>query len=266
MHIAGTSLRPLEVWRRDVSAAQAIDFARSIAATMVRGGSGAMVTDLGPRPRGQLVLYERESCPYSRLVREALSHLDLDALIKPCPLGEWRNRGELRRLSGDETVPFLVDEGTGHMLGGSKAIVAYLFDRYGHKRLPLQLRVHRLAELTSKLATRLRGKEEAPHQTADPPPKPLELYGYEASPYSRIVREKLDDLGLPYLCRNLARGSLRRAVFVAQHGREQFPLLLDPNTNVLMFESDDIARYLHEQYAPKLRLPASFRRIVMVVS
>ena len=53
-------------------------------------------------------------------------------------------------------------------------------------------------------------------------------------------------------------------MFVAQHGREQFPLLLDPNTNVLMFESDDIARYLHEQYAPKPRLPASFRRVMVV--
>jgi glutathione S-transferase len=262
MHIAGTSIKPLEVWRRDVSAAQAFDFARSLAATMVRGGSGSMVTTPGARPIGQLVLYERETCPYSRLVREALSHLDLDALIKPCPPGEWRHRGELRMLSGDEQVPFLIDEGTGRMLGDSKAIIAYLFDSYGQHRLPLQLRMHGLAELTSKLATRLRGKDETPHEPAEPPQKPLELYGYEASPYSRAVREKLDELGLPYVCRNLARGSLRRAPFVAQHGREQFPLLLDPNTNVLMFESDDIARYLHEQYAPKPRLEPSFRHAV----
>jgi glutathione S-transferase len=266
MHIAGTSLKPLEVWRRDVSTAQTVEFARSIAATMVRGASGAMVTSLGPRPAGQLVLYERETCPYSRLVREALSHLDLDALIKPCPPGEWRNHGELRMLSGGVQVPFLVDEGTGRMLGGSKAIIEYLFDRYGQHRLPLQLRMHPLAELTSKLATRLRGKEDKPHEPAEPPQKPLELYGYEASPYSRRVREKLDELGLPYVCRNLARGSLRRAVFVAQHGREQFPLLLDPNTNVLMFESDDITRYLHEQYEPKPRLEAGFRRFVMMMS
>lgn len=266
MHIAGTSIKPLEVWRRDVSSAQALDFARSIAATIVRGGSGGMVTSYGARPAGQLVLYERETCPYSRLVREALSHLDLDALIKPCPFGEWRHHGELRMLSGDEQVPFLVDEGTGQKLGGSKAIIAYLFERYGDGRLPLQLRVHPLAELTSKLATRLRGREDKPHEPAEPPNKPLELYGYEASPYSRTVREKLGELGIPYVCRNLARRSLRRAVFVAQHGREQFPLLLDPNTNVLTFESDDIARYLHERYAPKPRLPASFRRVVMVTS
>lgn len=265
MYIAGTSLKPLEVWRSDVSAAQAADFARSIAATMVRGGSGAMVTTPGARPAGQLVLYERESCPYSRLVREALSHLDLDALIKPCPRGEWRNTGELRLLSGDEQVPFLIDEGTGRMLGDSKAIIAYLFDTYGQHRLPLQLRMHGLAELTSKLATRLRGKDDKPHQSAEPPPRPLELYGYEASPYSRTVREKLGALGLPYVCRNLARGSLRRALFVAQHGREQFPLLLDPNTNVLMFESEDIERYLHNQYAPRPRLEETFKRFVVMV-
>lgn len=266
MHIAGTSLKPLELWRRDVSSAQAIDFARSIAATMVRGGSGAVVTSPGARPVGQLVLYERETCPYSRLVREALSCLDLDVLIKPCPAGDWRHRGELRKLSGKEEVPFLVDEGAHRMLGGSQQIIHYLFDRYGQHRLPLPLRFQPLAELTSKLATKLRGKENTPHETAAPPPKPLELWSYEASPYSRVVREKLGELGVPYLCRNLARGSLRRAVFVAQYGREQFPLLLDPNTNVLMFESDDIMSYLHEHYAPRLRLEANPRRIIVMIS
>jgi glutathione S-transferase len=266
MQIAGTSLKPLEVWRRDVTKEQALDFARSLAATMVRGGSGGVVTSVGPRPVGQLVLYERESCPYSRLVREALSALDLDALIKPCPPGEWRHRGELRLLSGAEKVPFLVDEGAGVMLGDSQLIVAYLFDRYGDHRVPLQLRFQPLAELTSKLATRLRGKDDKPHERATPPALPLELWSYEASPYSRVVREELGELGVPYVSHNLARGSLRRAVFVAQHGREQFPLLHDPNTNVLMFESDDIVRYLKDQYAPRLQLEASLRRFVIMVS
>jgi glutathione S-transferase len=266
MQIAGTSLKPLEVWRRDVSKAQAIDFARSLAATMVRAGSGGMVTSVGPRPVGQLVLYERETCPYSRLVREALSHLDLDALIKPCPPGAWRHRGELRLLSGQEKVPFLVDEGAGVMLGDSQHIVQYLFARYGQHHVPLQLRYQPLAELTSKIASRLRGHNDEAHERATPPARPLELWSYEASPYSRAVREKLGELGVPYVCHNLARGSTRRPVFAARHGREQFPLLHDPNTNVLMFETDDIVRYLREQYAPRLRLTAGARRVVILVS
>jgi glutathione S-transferase len=266
MQIAGTSLKPFEVWRRDVTKKQALDFARSIAATMVRGGSGGMVTSVGPRPAGMLILYEREACPYSRLVREALSALDLDVLIKPCPPGEWRHRGELRMLSGEETVPFLVDEGAGFMLGGSQQIIQYLFDHYGDRRVPLPLRFQPLAELTSKVATLLRGKDDRPHERAAPPVQPLELWSYEASPYSRVVREKLGELGVPYICHNMARGSLRRAVFVARHGREQFPLLHDPNTNVLMFESDEIVRYLDDQYAPRLRLAESARRFVILVS
>lgn len=265
MQIAGTSLKPLEVWRRDVSKDQALDFARSLAATMVRGGSGGVVTALGARPIGQLVLYERETCPYSRLVREALSALDLDALIKPCPPGEWRHRGELRLLSGAEKVPFLVDEGAGVMLADSQHIIAYLFERYGQQRVPLQLRFQPLAELTSKLASRLRGKDDKAHQRATPPLRPLELWSYEASPYSRVVREQLGELGIPYVSHNLARGSSRRAVFAAEHGREQFPLLHDPNTNVMMFESDDIVRYLKDQYAPRLRLEASARRFLIMV-
>jgi glutathione S-transferase len=264
MRIAGTSLKPLEVWRRDVDARDALDFGRSLAVSLLRGGSGALATMIGPRPKGQLVLYERETCPYSRLVREALTHLDLDALIKPCPPGEWRNRGELHAVSGDEQVPFLVDQGTGVMLRGSQNIVQYLFQRYGTGDVPIQLRPHKLAELTSRLASEVRGKHDKARELANHPAQPLELWSYEASPYSRLVRERLGELGLPYVCHNLGRRSPRRPLFVAQHGRAQFPLLHDPNTNTLMFESADIMRYLDDQYAPKLRLVAAIRRLVIV--
>jgi hypothetical protein len=141
-----------------------------------------------------------------------------------------------------------------------------LFDRYGQQRVPLPLRFQPLAELTSKLATRMRGRDDEPRERATCPALPLELWSYEASPYSRVVREELGQLGVPHVSHNLARGSTRRAVFVAEHGREQFPMLRDPNTNVLMFESDDIVRYLKDQYAPRLQLEASPRRFVVVVS
>jgi len=266
MQIAGTSLKPLEIWRHDVRTQDALDFGRSLAAVALRAGSGGLVTSVGARPRGRLILYERETCPYSRLVREALNHLDLDALIKPCPPGQWRHRGELRALSGEEKVPFLVDEGRGVKLGDSRQIVKYLFDSYGDQHLPVQLRVHKLAELSSRLTSYVRGKQDKARELAVAPREPLELWSYEASPYSRVVRERLGELGLPYTCHNLARRSPRRPSFVASYGRAQFPLLVDPNTNVMMFESDQIVRYLGEQYAPKLRLPATIRRLVVVLT
>ena len=39
------------------------------------------------RPEKPIVIYEFESCPYCRKVREAIAVLDLDALILPCPKG-----------------------------------------------------------------------------------------------------------------------------------------------------------------------------------
>ena len=76
MQIAGTSLRPLEIWRSDVSLDEARNFATSTLATIVRLGSGGMVHGVGPRPHDALVLYDLEWDPASRIVREALSELD----------------------------------------------------------------------------------------------------------------------------------------------------------------------------------------------
>ena len=48
---------------------------------------------------------------------------------------------------------------------------------------------------------------------------------------------------------NVARGSAAREAFVARSGKMQVPYLVDPNTNVEMFESADILAYLDETYA-----------------
>ena len=62
-------------------------------------------------------------------------------------------------------------------------------------------------------------------------------------------RETLCELELTYVLRNVARGSERRADFVARSGKMQVPYLVDPNTGVEMFESADIIGYLNETYA-----------------
>jgi glutathione S-transferase len=77
----------------------------------------------------------------------------------------------------------------------------------------------------------------------------LEFYGFEASPYCRLVREVLCELELRYVLHNVAKGSAQRDAFVARSGKMQVPYLVDPNTGVEMFESADIVAYLRETYA-----------------
>ena len=82
------------------------------------------------------------------------------------------------------------------------------------------------------------------------PEQPLELWSYEASPWSRFVRQRLGQLGLAHVSHNLARQSPRRDAFRKRHGRVQFPFLLDPNTGVSTFESDAICDYIDSTYGP----------------
>ena len=248
MQIAGTSLKPLELWRRDVTLDEARNFASALAAAAVRAGSGARVTFAGPRPTDVLVLFERESCPYSRLVREVLSELDLDALIKPCPAGEGPNNRELLDASGKSEVPFLVDRSKRVSLGGSENIVRYLTSNYGSHAAPARLQVSRVTLLSSRLASSLRGGDLRYGSPKLQPDAPLELWNYEASPYCRMVRERLGQLGIPYHSHNMARHSPKRVEFKQRFGREQFPYLFDPNTGVGMFESRAILRYLQDTY------------------
>jgi glutathione S-transferase len=80
------------------------------------------------------------------------------------------------------------------------------------------------------------------------PRQPLELWSFEASPFSRIVREKLCSLEIPYRLHNVGKGSPSRPAFERRAGRVQVPFLVDPNTNVEMFESADIVHYLEATY------------------
>ena len=248
MDIAGSSIDPLFFWREEHDRARAFDVGTSFLATIVRGGSGTVVGRLGARPERDLILYEKESCPFSRLAREALSILDLDADIVPCPEGADVHREQLVRVGGEEQLPFLIDPNTATHLYDSAAIVKHLFETYGEGPPPPPLRSIAIAKRTSQLASKLRGgrgDEKAPRRECD---ERLELFGYEGGAYTRLVREKLSGYALPWTCRSLARNSPRRHAFEATHGRLQFPFLRDPNTGAELFESDAICRYLDEQY------------------
>ncbi len=62
-----------------------LDLATSFGATVSRLGAGVEAGEFGARPEKPLELYEFEACPYCRKVRDALTSLDLEALIHPCP-------------------------------------------------------------------------------------------------------------------------------------------------------------------------------------
>ncbi len=106
------------------------DVTTSIMTTLARLGSGVAVGNLGPRPAQLLEIYEFEACPFCRKVREALSILDLDARILPCPKGGKRFRAELIERGGKALFPYLVDPNTEVAMFESAEIVSYLERTY----------------------------------------------------------------------------------------------------------------------------------------
>jgi glutathione S-transferase len=228
-----------------------LDVATAVAATLARVGSGAYVGTLGKRPEKPLELYEFEACPFCRKVREALSMLDLDAAIYPCPKGGPRFRQELKQRAGKAQFPYLVDPNTGKEMYESDDIVSYLYKTYGDGKVPLLLSAGPLTDLTAGLASAYRPFQGRRYEPATPPEQPLELYSVEASPFCRIVREVLSSMEIPYLLHNVAKGSPKRPAFIEHSGKMMVPYLIDPNTGVEMFESADIITYLRETYAER---------------
>jgi glutathione S-transferase len=221
------------------------------------------------QPARHLKLYEFEACPYCRLVREALTELDLDALIYPTPHGGKRFRPKVEKLGGKQQFPFLVDPNTGESMYESDAIIDYLYRRYGGRAAPTRL-LRPLDVSTSVLASIPRLRAGAQARPSKAPKRPLELFSFESSPYSRRVRELLCELELPYLLRSTGKARwqdlgppvLRATLFPAlpvegrnraellkRAGKVQVPYLVDPNTGTAMFESDAIREYLLATYA-----------------
>jgi glutathione S-transferase len=226
-----------------------LDVGSSLAASIVRAGAGMQVGTIGKRPVRRLKLYEYEGCPFCRKVREALSILDLEAEIYPCPRNAPRFRAEVKRRGGKAMFPYLVDPNTGEEMYESDDIVRHLFEQYGDGRVPLALAMGPLTNLSSFAASANRPGFGTVYRKAKHPKKMLELYSFEASPFSRLAREALCSLEIPYVLHNVAKGSPSREGFVARSGKMQVPYLVDPNTGEEMFESADIVAYLYRTYA-----------------
>lgn len=245
------------------------DVTSSVIASTLVGWRGSMSSRKVQQPEKLPELYDSEGCPKCRMVRAACTELNLDIRIIPVPKGGSRFLSQLKEVSGSDEVPYLVDPNTNTRLGDAASIVEYLFRQYAGKRVPIPLRVNALTLLSSKLATSIRQNQGVRATDSLVASQDLTLYSFESSPYSRIVREKLSEMELPYILINIGKQQVadigpatqrlhlgaykplpntKRSVFFAKHGTVQVPYLIDPNTGVDMFESADISVYLDKTY------------------
>lgn len=246
-----------------------IKVALSTAASTVRGWQGLMSTGAAVQPAKPLRLFEFEACPYCRLVREVLTELALDAEIYPCPKGGQRYRPTAQALGGKQQFPLLVDDNTGVMLYESADIIEYLYKTYGQREVPLRWKITP-AQVASSMATTALGLGAGMRvRPSKAPEQLLTLYSFEASPFSRVVREALCELEIAYTLVNLGKEQLadmgvngvhaaigeyspvkggKREAFMRKTNKMMVPYLEDPNTGKAMFESQAIVAYLNQTY------------------
>ena len=249
---------------------------QSISTTLAEGGKGVMGTPFVKQPEKALQLYDLEGSPFCRRVREVLTLLNLDVEIYPCPKGGQKYRNVVQQKGGKQLFPFFIDHNTNVQLYESQDIINYLFKQYG-KTGKVPKKYQHLSKLplmgfAGTILSGIRGVKVNKHIINRPAPeKLLELWSFEASPFSRLVREELTELELPYILHNvakerwqdmgmaklrlkpgkyepLAQGKREKQLEIMQ-GKMQVPYLYDPNTDTRLFESSQIIKYLRKFYA-----------------
>lgn len=203
---------------------------------------------LGPRPEKPIEIYEFESCPFCRKVREIVAVLDLDVLFYPCPKNGPNFRSKVAQMGGKQQFPYMVDPNTGVAMYESDDIIKYLVQKYGDGTVPLTLSLGLLTTLSEGFAMIGRMGKGSFYTPSRLPPQPLEIWAYEASPFCKVVREVLVELELPHILHSCGRGSPKRQILYQKAGHFQVPYLEDPNTGVQMFESAEIVEYLRATY------------------
>lgn len=258
---------------------------QAVTSMLLRGGRGNMGPSQPKQPEKSLILYEHEACPYSRRVREVMTHLNLDFESRPSPHEGHVYRDELKTLAGKAQVPFLIDENIDNdsdsKILDSQAIIDHLFAHYsktGKTPSKFQKKSDKdnasLVNKAASVVSMMRGvKADHPkkNEARGKPEQPLHLYGFEASPFCRLVREKLSELEVGYINHNVAReqiqdiggfgfrlnrgdyhpvkgGKREQLINTVMKDKLQFPFLIDPNTDTEMYESKDIIAYLDEVY------------------
>lgn len=158
-------------------------------------------------------------------MREATSYLDLDVLFRPCPRDGKVFRPELIERGGKSMFPYMIDPNTNVEMYESDDIIKYLATTYGDGTVPWQLRLGPVTALTAGFSSLGRIGRGGKYRAARMPDKPLVLWGYEASPFVQLVRERLVELELPHILKTAARGSPKRQQVLDKYGQFQVPLL-----------------------------------------
>ena len=249
---------------------------QALASSITEGGRGVSGTAFPKQPEKALQLYEFEGSPFCRRVREVMSLLNLDYEVYPCPKGGQKYRKVVQEKGGKKQFPFFIDQNTGIEMYESQGIIHYLFKHYGRTgKTPTKFSTYPKIPLVAFAGTLINGargvwinqksiQREAPAQL-------LELWGFEASPFTRVVRGVLTELELPFIFHNVPKerwqdmgpavlrlkpgkyeplkGGKREKVIEIMGRDIQVPYLVDPNTGVKMFESAKIVKYLKQQYA-----------------
>ena len=247
---------------------------QALLSTLAEGGRGVSGTPHPQQPARPLKLYEFEASPFCRRVREVLTLLNLDVEIYPCPRGGTRFRPLVQQLGGKQQFPFLIDGNTGEHLYESEKIIAHLFKHYGKTgQVPASYQHYPkipYVAAAGSLMNGLRGAFSKVEAGFSAPQQLLELWSFEGSPYSRVVRSVLSELEIPYVLHNVAKerwqdmgpaklrlkpgkyepiaGGKREKVMDVMGRDIQVPYLVDPNTGIKMFESAKIVKYLKNQY------------------
>jgi glutathione S-transferase len=213
-----------------------------------------------PRPSIPLVLYEYDSSPYCKRVREMINLLDLTVEYRPCPgARDGKFSNELYEKTGRRTVPYLYDPNTDKGLFESNDQIEYLLKNYGpqdvnsyDRKALWPITFEGFSIFTSTLCAILLDMPCKTKQINSRPDNedmiPIEIWGNEASPFVRPVREKLCSLCLPHYMISCSRGSINRDIMMQKTGRFQVPYLVDPNTGIEMYESEEIVKYLDTVY------------------
>ncbi|WP_445115960.1 glutathione S-transferase N-terminal domain-containing protein [Acinetobacter sp. WZC-1] len=255
-----------------------IKVVQALASSVTAGGRGTTGTAFPRQPEKALKLYEFEGSPFCRRVREVMTLLNLDYEVYPCPKGGTKYRQMVKQTGGKKQFPFLVDENTGAAMYESQDIIHYLFKHYGKSgKTPERYANYPRYPVVAFAGTLINGARGVwiNRKIIDrPAPRQLlALWGFEASPYTRVVRGVLTELELPFIFHNVAKerwqdlgpaslrlkpgkyeplqgGKREKIVQLMSRFKKdiQVPYLEDPNTGAKLFESADIVQYLNRQY------------------
>ncbi len=244
--------------------------AGSTLSSTLSGWRGTSVLHPATQPPKPLSLYDMEGSPTCRSVREALTALGLDVQIWPCPQGGQRFVPKAQSLGGTTGQPLLLDPNGPVTLSDAVAIIEHLFRHYAQRATPRAYRIGAGNAVLGAAAGLLRQQRGTRARPSRAPAKPLALWSFESSPFSRLVRERLTELELPYTLHNLGKEQFadmgpaamrarpgpyrpkpggKREQVLARLGRVQVPYLEDPNTGTSLFESAAIIDYLERTYA-----------------